>query len=309
MELTVPDSHELPSVPITFNYDGDDLNMPLSYFLGVPITPTSFNWLLWAGAPLAVLLVIAAVLAGRRVGTAPLPVLVRQRLAAPAPEPEPVAVPVAATEEPTDEEVIEELQPTHLEVRFIRPAHDLPDVWGVGEEVAIEIELSGDDGQAIGGTTLAIAVSGGGPETDLVADDAGVCTLRWTPAELGEYTVSASFGGDDERQEASGARSLRVVDFREEIVRLYNEFLDWAETKTPAVSEQSTPREVELTLVTEGLRVDQKSLDELISRFEEADYSETSHCAAPLRADVPRVANDREGLGPWRLPNGPLGAS
>ncbi len=274
MELTVPDSHELPSVPITFNYDGDDLNMPLSYFLGVPITPTSFNWLLWAGAPLAVLLVIAAVLAGRRVGTAPLPVLVRQRLAAPAPEPEPVAVPVAATEEPTDEEVIEELQPTHLEVRFIRPAHDLPDVWGVGEEVAIEIELSGDDGQAIGGTTLAIAVSGGGPETDLVADDAGVCTLRWTPAELGEYTVSASFGGDDERQEASGARSLRVVDFREEIVRLYNEFLDWAETKTPAVSEQSTPREVELTLVTEGLRVDQKSLDELISRFEEADYSE-----------------------------------
>ena len=272
MELTVPDSHELPSVPITFNYDGDDLNMPLSYFLGVPITPTSFNWLLWAGAPLAVLLVIAAVLAGRRVGTAPLPVLVRQRLAAPAPEP--VAVPVAATEEPTDEEVIEELQPTHLEVRFIRPAHDLPDVWGVGEEVAIEIELSGDDGQAIGGTTLAIAVSGGGPETDLVADDAGVCTLRWTPAELGEYTVSASFGGDDERQEASGARSLRVVDFREEIVRLYNEFLDWAKTKTPAVSEQSTPREVELTLVTEGLRVDQKSLDELISRFEEADYSE-----------------------------------
>ena len=274
MDLTVPDSHELPSIPITFNYDGDDLNMPLSYFLGVPITPTSFNWLLWAGAPVTILLVIAAVLAGRRVGTVPLPVLVRQRLATLAPAPEPVAVPVADSEEPTDEEVIDERQPARLGIRFMKPAHDLPDVWGIGEEVAIEIELADHEGQAIRGATLAVSVSGGGPGPDLVADDAGLCTLHWTPTELGEYVVSASFAGDDERLEASAARSLRVVDFREEIVRLYNEFLDWAEKKTPAISEQSTPREVELTIVAEGLLVDQKSLDELISRFEEADYSE-----------------------------------
>ena len=274
MDLTVPDSDELPFIPITFNYDGDDLNMPLSYFLGVPITPTSFDWLLWVGAPVAILLVIAAVLAGRRVGTVPLPVLVRQRLATLAPAPEPVAVPVADSEEPTDEEVIDERQPARLGIRFMQPAHDLPDVWGIGEEVAIEIELADHEGQAIRGATLAVSVSGGGPGTDLVADDAGLCTLHWTPTELGEYVVSASFAGDDERLEASAARSLRVVDFREEIVRLYNEFLDWAEKKTPAISEQSTPREVELTIVAEGLLVDQKSLDELISRFEEADYSE-----------------------------------
>ena len=110
--------------------------------------------------------------------------------------------------------------------------------------------------------------------THLVTDSKGKCALRWTARDLGEYVVGATFPGGDKCLEASETRLLRVVDFREEIVRLYNEFLDWAESGTTAISEQSTPREVELTLVAEGLGVDQKSLDELISRFEEADYSE-----------------------------------
>ena len=77
-------------------------------------------------------------------------------------------------------------------------------------------------------------------------------------------------GGGD----ASATRSLRVVDFREEIVRLYNDFLVLAAERTHDIREQSTPREVELTVVSAGLQLDQRSLDELISRFEEADYSE-----------------------------------
>jgi hypothetical protein len=67
-----------------------------------------------------------------------------------------------------------------------------------------------------------------------------------------------------------------VVDFREEVVRLYNSFLQWAKEEQPEISQQTTPREVELMIVNSGLAVPQKALEELIRRFEEADYSERS---------------------------------
>ncbi len=272
MDLTVPDSYELPSLPVTFEYDGDDLNMPLSYFLGVPVTPGGFNWLLWLGAPVAILLVGAAAMAVRRVGAVSLPEVIRRTAAARAPIPEPVVV--EEPEELDEEEPVVVLLPAQLSIRFITPADDLPDVLGIGEEMGIEIGLADPEGRGIAGATVAVSVSSEEEATELTTDNEGRCALRWTAAELGEYAVRATFAGNDECLEAFETRSLRVVDFREEIVRLYNEFLDWAESKTTAISDQSTPREVELTLVGVGLHVDQKSLDELISRFEEADYSE-----------------------------------
>ena len=86
--------------------------------------------------------------------------------------------------------------------------------------------------------------------------------------------MSADFEGDEFNLPASVSDRFRVVDYREEIVSLYNDFLEWAGVRVGSITEQSTPREVELMLVSEGVPVDQKSLDELISRFEEADYSE-----------------------------------
>ena len=86
--------------------------------------------------------------------------------------------------------------------------------------------------------------------------------------------MSAEYAGDDVHLPSSMSQPFRIVDFREEIVLLYNLFLDWAAHRTASITEQSTPREVELILVSEGVPVDQKSLDEVTSRFEEADYSE-----------------------------------
>ena len=82
------------------------------------------------------------------------------------------------------------------------------------------------------------------------------------------------FPGNDDYVASSGSRSFRVVEFREEVVRLYNSFVEWAGECVPGISGQTTPREVESMLVTAGLRLDQRALDDIISRFEEADYSE-----------------------------------
>ncbi len=156
----------------------------------------------------------------------------------------------------------------------MKPTEDLPDVWGVGETVTIKAGLADSEGQAIAGATVDVSIVHETAVSRLVTDGTGACTLMWTAEELGEYVVSAQFAAHGELAVTSAPRSFRVVDFREAIVRLYNDFFDWAEERATGISEQSTPREVELILVDEGLQVDQRSLDELVSRFQEADYSQ-----------------------------------
>ena len=36
---------------MTFSLKGDDFNLPLIYFVGLPVTPAPFNWLLWVALP------------------------------------------------------------------------------------------------------------------------------------------------------------------------------------------------------------------------------------------------------------------
>ena len=285
LELTVPDGQEPVVLPVTFTFDGDDSHMPLTYLYGVTVTPLGFNWLLWVGAPGVVAALAAAGYAGRRMNVAPLPPALRRRsmIAAQAAE----AASMADEEANAEEAPVETRAPVSLEIDFAKPAADLPDVWGVGEVVDIKVQTADSHGDALAGVELEVTVSGEDTAA-LVTGDDGACALRLAADETGEYMVAVAFAGDEDHLPASASRSYRVVDYREEIVRLYNVFLDWARETTGIDIDQATPREVELMLVTRGTRVPQKSLDELISRFEEADYSEhpiaRRHYASMYRA-------------------------
>ena len=275
MLLTVPDMEGLLSVPVTFTYGGDDTRLPLTYFMGVPVTPTSFNWLLWAVTPALVVAIAAAWFVGRRWGSA---------VAAPATTPAttpalsrvlgarlPTAAP-AEEKEPEELELPPEPEATVLAINFDKPAEDLPDVWGSGEEIRVLVRLTIKDGTPLANQFVEVRFHDGGTET-IPTDDQGCIALSWNTGEPGEYTLSASFEGGPQYEPSGDSRSFRVVDFREEIVRLYQEFLEWAEEQV-AESEGGTPREVEALLVAAGIPLDQRALDVLISRFEEADYSE-----------------------------------
>ena len=273
-EFTVPESKDLLGSPIAFTYRGNDLNLPSSYFISIHMTSPGFNWPFWIGLPTAAVAAIVAGLAIRRVRTIGLPHFVRRHTVSVDTDTPPEDSRDSKSVVQVADEPVSCLQPVQLALRFEKDSPDLPDIWGVGEVVHIETRLSASDGRAIGRASVAVSVSGAEAATELETDEAGTCTHMWTAAELGEYEVSAQFSGNDDHEPGSDVLNLRVVDFREEIVRLYNVFLDWAQGVTTQISEQSTPREVELILVAEGLGVDQKSLDEFISRFEEADYSE-----------------------------------
>ncbi len=146
LKLTVPDSEDMLAFPVTFNYEGDHLHTPLSYFAGIPITQSSFNWLLWAGLPALVVAVLVSGFAASRFGSLALPtgVWVRTRRRARGDE-------ATATEGPASEEhespdvalePVPDPDPTSLTVTLETPAPDLSAVWGLGEQIPVHITLS-----------------------------------------------------------------------------------------------------------------------------------------------------------------------
>ena len=273
LELEVPESGDLFAVPVTFRFEGDDRHMPLTYFLGIPITYPRFNWLLWAGIPGLITAIAVAVLASRRLPLANLPGPFRQGDASSTPgdtgpsRSAGIPVPGQAEGEP-------EPQETRLEISFGRPAPDLPDVWGIGEQVPVRIRLSTADNQPVPQAMIETHVPVILPPGTLETEGQGICAFVWDGNELGQFLVSASFAGTPEHLGSSDSRSFHVVEFRAEIVRLYNAFVEWHRERVTGISDQATPREVESILVASGSPIDQKDLDQVISRFEEADYSE-----------------------------------
>ena len=272
LELVVPGTEALPGSYLEFTYAGDDVHTPLSvsYFWEGAITPAGFNWLLWVGIPGLVAVAAAAAYTGRRLRLTPLAALARWRGASRGQVPAPEAV---DEREGAEDDAGPAPQPVQLRVAFQKEA-DLADVWGVGEEVSVTVNVTAEGGAPVAGAIVEVSVAGDAPPQLAVAGSDGAYTFSWSGAEPGEYPVSVEFAGDYDYLPSSESRSLRVVDFREEIVRLYGLFWDWAKERTDGVTERSTPREVEFILVSRGLPIPQKALDELISRFEEADYSE-----------------------------------
>lgn len=254
----------LPEGPVIFKYSGDDLTLPVSYLLTFAKGSEGPGWQIWLGVPVGAAALVIAVFLYRRASRGPLPAVFKRR-------------PTARTQEEETPEVPEaqnEARRVRVVVRFVNVADDLPDVWGLGETVNIEVELTDSDGQPIAGAGLEASVNSRTIAPHLQSDDTGACSLQWNPEELGEYVVSAKFAGSTQWTQVDATRALRVVDFREEIIRLYNLFLEWAGDNSDSIDELSTPREVEQILVGEGLKIDDKALDEVISLFEEADYSE-----------------------------------
>ncbi len=163
---------------------------------------------------------------------------------------------------------------THLEIRFLKKAEDLPDVWGVGEEVQAQCQLLDQNEQGVAGAAVEVRFAERDAPTPRTTDASGRCAASWTADTPGTYQAYARFDGGRDCRASSSRRGFRVVEFREEVVRLYNLLLEWAREKVDGISDEATPREVELTMVRSGIRVDERALGEIVDRFEEADYSE-----------------------------------
>ena len=263
------------SIPVTVSFAGDADRLPAQTSVRLRVTPTSFTWLLWLLLPVVGAIAGAGgVLQWRRMRPQV------QVVHAPAVAP---VTPVASQEAGATQDaaavdhaepVSRQAVPTTLAVSVVKPAPDLPDVWGVGEEVGIEGVLGAADGAALTGKAVGVAVSNSDWSSTETTDDKGAFVGTWTAGEPATYTVDARFEGDEEYAPSVAQREVRVVEFRAEIIRLYNEFLAWAREQDQGITSQATPREVEARLAQEGVVSDSRSLQQAISMFEEAAYSE-----------------------------------
>ena len=393
LTVSIPDLDEPSVFPLTLRFGGDQWHLPVTYTVGLPVTPAAFDWLLWVGLPLALVLCTSlayvvgrtrhSLVPTRRRGggsstdssavesavpvshagdrleetssaepdggpalltgaTEPKPMTatklairfpdlppgadriwrlgeaVRAECALTSADENPLAdmdlhLEWADLDEPvlltTDIEgkciatwygaeegthrvsarfpgsehlspssVSEEFElrgpiPTGLAVNIQKSADDLPDIWGTGETMAVEFLLSDIHRQPVIGRRLIVSIGETDQPVEVITDASGRGYTDLTGSVPSLYQVSADFAGDLDYLPASMARQIELVEFRADVVRRYNEFLVWIREQVPGIPDQATPREVEALAVASGFPLDQRALEEVIARFEEADYS------------------------------------
>lgn len=166
------------------------------------------------------------------------------------------------------------LAPTRLEFYFDKPADDLPPIWGVGEAASVDLALVDNAGLGLQGRSIGLVIGNTGETYELITDENGRCRLTLPADEPGEYAIEAWFEGDEGHLPCRARSRFEIVEFRDDVVRRYNSFLAVVRRRASGISPKATPREVEALVVASGMAVEQRALEELIARFEEADYSE-----------------------------------
>ena len=111
----------------------------------------------------------------------------------------------------------------------------------------------------------------------------------------GNYEIKAALSGGARNGYTPASRMVRIVDYREEIVRLYNEMVATLRSQGVALTPRMTAREVESRLNKAGGAVSRQSIGELVSLFEEANYSLHPIARRVLRTYVHGLCRRRKG--------------
>ncbi|MBI2964949.1 MAG: DUF4129 domain-containing protein [Chloroflexi bacterium] len=150
-------------------------------------------------------------------------------------------------------------------------APDLPAVWGIGDPLELRAHVTTHAGEVAGGIAVRFQAGKADTETE-TTDPAGFATVVCTFSELASIEIGCQLNEPGSTPPVPPIQ-LRIVDYRQEIVRLFNDFLG-RHRSSARLGPGATPRDAEAVLVNKALVSDQAALDVLVSAFEEADYSE-----------------------------------
>jgi transglutaminase-like putative cysteine protease len=157
-----------------------------------------------------------------------------------------------------------------LHVRFPQISDPFPNVWGVKEPLTIEIELEGID-EPVSPEDFSLRID---DEREISLKASGGTFLSNCVFDVkGIHRLKAKFFGNSDFEEVISEVEVKIVDYREEIVDLFNSFFKSAKTKFQGVREEMTPRELQTTLVNQIDASKQEPLETAVSVFEVADYS------------------------------------
>jgi transglutaminase-like putative cysteine protease len=157
--------------------------------------------------------------------------------------------------------------PRGLSVSFPAITPPLPNVWGVGEELGMLVLLTTPEGSPIASAPVGLVIHE--HAEDLLTDGDGEAHASTKFGERGTYTVTVDYkpGG------MKASQRIRVVDYREEVVKLFNSKFKEARERFKAVRENHTARELMEYLEAETPAATHSALEEMVFLFEEANYS------------------------------------
>jgi hypothetical protein len=158
-----------------------------------------------------------------------------------------------------------------LNIEFPEIGPSWPDVWGVGEYVQIVFTLINKDGISMAAKTLNIQIAEN--KFAISTNFSGRGSLTYSFPQKGQFIITAVYEEETGIELAAANRPIRVVDYREEIIDLYNALLEWLSQLRIDLRIEATPREVKEAVYKAHKRVPPEALNEAIHCFEEADYS------------------------------------
>ena len=91
--------------------------------------------------------------------------------------------------------------------------------------------------------------------------------------EKGTLSVTGDFPGNKEYRAEKVRRKIRIVDYREEIVALFNSFVDFIQEQGTKITMGSTPRRIESSILNSYSGIDKAVLSNITTCFEVANYS------------------------------------
>jgi hypothetical protein len=174
------------------------------------------------------------------------------------------AVPLPRREEPSHE--------VSLAIEFPQIKNPFPDVWGLDEALEIVCHLAGPQGYGLATKPLEVYLNSK-LITRLTTDKSGTGKLNYTFTEKGQHELMVRSKEEPEVKDVSAQRTLRIVDYREEIVNLFEALLNWFHELGIEISTESTPHEIEYRVLNAGKGIPEKDMAKVVNCFEEADYS------------------------------------
>ena len=156
-----------------------------------------------------------------------------------------------------------------LAIKFPSIMKPFPPVWGLNENLTVRVEIR-KDGMPVRDAPITLKVDE--REIQLKSLPSGEAEVQLTFNEKGVHRLIAYFSGNGDLNEATAEAAVRIVDYREEIVDLFNSFIKSA-IAVQRVKENMTAREIQQRLLNDIPENKRSYLEEMVSIFELADYS------------------------------------
>ncbi len=156
-------------------------------------------------------------------------------------------------------------------IGFPDTQESLPAVWEANTTLTIHITFRDRHGNVVPSLPGNVDF-GEGDVIQVTTDEDGSIQVSHVYAVKGDYTITAGYT-DKSGKAVSSWRTIRIVDYREEMVRLFGELLEELDLADIKIGRDMTPREVERLLSERLENVPKESIRKVIEGFEEANYS------------------------------------